>query len=208
MATLTVRGQAVVDVEPGRVEVGLFVTAMAATADEAYAEVTARAAALAEVLDELGVPTPDRVTEGLALSEEQGYPGAEGRRTTGYRAWSRTRVRLADVGTVGTVIGRAVAAGAGIDGVRWLVDMDHPARLEACRRAAEAAQSRARAYADELGLPLGPVVTAVEAGTSPPVMHQRGVAVAAAPSYPVDVGSAQVGAAVDVTFELEDASRG
>lgn len=209
MATLTVRGHGVADVEPSRVEVGLVLSATAATAGEAYADVTARAAELADVLDELGVPASDRVTEGLALNQDYAYEGPEQPAVPVYRAWNRTRVRLRDVNAVGQLIGRAVeGARAGIDGVQWQVDLDDPGRLEACRRAAESARERARAYADALGIPLGPVVAAVEAGAAVPA-RQRGIALVAvaAPAYPVEGGSAQVAAAIDVTYVLgEDAN--
>src|SRR4051812_40210283 len=173
MATLTVRGHGVADVEPGRVEIGLTVTARAATAEEAYADATARAVALVEVFDELGIPAASRVTEGLALNEEPAYPDAPIPRAANYTAWSRTRVRLADVGALRLLIGKAVdRAGAGIEGVQWYVDADHPARLDACRQAAEAARKRAQAYAEALGLPLGSVVAAVEAGAAVPARHR------------------------------------
>src|SRR5690242_9417087 len=173
MATLTVRGHGVADVEPTRVELGLQITARADTADEAYADVAARAAALVDVLDELGVPAVDRITEGLSLNQEPWYPDAGQPRPTGYTAWSRTRIRLRDVASLGELIGKAVElAGAGIDGVQWHVDLDDPARLEACRRAAESAHERAQAYADALGFPLGPLVAAVEAGAVPVVVAE------------------------------------
>ena len=212
MATLTVRAHGVADVAPGRAEVGLLLTSMSPTAGEAYADVAARAAALGEILDELGIPAADRVTEGLALHEEPGPPDGPQPRSTGYRAWSRTRGRLRDVEALGRLIGRAVdGAQAGIDGVQWHVDLDDPGRLEACRRAAQAARERAQAYADALGIPLGPVVAAVEAGAvaaEPAGPVRLRAMVSLAPPFPVDAGTAQVSAAVDVTYELGTALRG
>ncbi len=207
MATLTVRGHGVADVEPSRVEVGLVLSATAPTAGEAYADVTARAAALADVLDELKVPATDRVTESLTLSQDHGYEGPEQPAAPVYRAWRRTRVRLRDVDAFGQLVGRAVdGAGAGIDGVQWHVDLDDPGRLEACRRAAESARERARAYADALGIPLGKVVAAVEAGAAAPAGTVRAFAAISHQAFPVDAGAAQVAAAIDVTYVLgEDA---
>jgi hypothetical protein len=173
------------------------ITAFAPTADAAYADAAERAVRLSAVLDELGVPAVARRTAGLGLHEEHGPDGP-----SGFRAFSRTFVRLGDADAVAAVIARAVeAAGAGVDGVGWSVDEKSPAWLEACRRAGEAARERAAAYAGGLGLQLGAVVGALEPGTAQVAAEParvRGIAV----NHPLDPGQARVGAALDVTFAL------
>jgi uncharacterized protein len=198
MRTLTVRGYGSVDAEPDRVEVGLVLTGVAPTADAAYADVAGRAVALSALLDELSVPPAHRATSGLALQEERDYEG----KPNGYRAQSRTVVRLADAEAVAMLVAQAVeASGAGVEGLSWSVDRASPAWLDACRLAATTARDRAAAYAEGLGLPLGQVVEAVEPGSEPaPVARMRGITV----NHPVEPGQARVGAALDVTFVLGD----
>jgi uncharacterized protein YggE len=200
--TLTVRGYGSVDAEPDRVDLSLALTAVAPTADAAYADVAARAVRLSAVLDELGVPAISRRTAGLGLHEEHGPDGP-----SGFRAFSRMFVRLGDADAAAAVIARAVeAAGAGVDGLGWSVDHESPAWLDACRRAGSSARERAAAYAQGLGLPLGDVVGAVEPGTAQVVAAEparmRGMTI----NHAVEPGQTRVGATLDVTFALgEDA---
>jgi uncharacterized protein YggE len=202
--TLTVRGQATVAAEPDAVELGLTLTAFSPRADEAFGRVNERAAALSELLDELEIPRESRATVGFHLYADTDFDERGEPREKGYRAVSRTAVRLDDSSALAPLIRQAVArAGVGLDGPRWSVRAENPARLEACRRAAELARDRAGAYADALGLPLGPVVAAAEAGTEPSTARRlRSFAAIDNIEYPVESGELQVAAALDVTFAL------
>jgi uncharacterized protein YggE len=191
-----------VPAEPDQLQVTLTVAAVAAASDEALAEAGRLNGELRRVLDELAVPACGRSESGLTVREE--FERIEGRWTRrGYRAVSVVAVRLADPSGVGRLLREAVArAGAQVDGPRWRCRPEHPARAEACRQAAADARRKAAAYADALGLRLGPVLRVAEPGA-----EGAGVPAPAPASSPTDMriqaGHLEVEATVEVTFALE-----
>jgi uncharacterized protein YggE len=98
-------------------------------------------------------------------------------------------------------------AEAHVDGPWWSVDIDNPARLEACRRAAASARRRAEAYAEALGVRLGMLEGAAEPGVALPGPPPRGGLLAfdavEAEPVPVQPGEQLVSASVELTYVLE-----
>jgi uncharacterized protein len=207
-ATVTVRGTASVLVEPDEATLALTLSDVRATADAAFRAVAERVETLERVCDELGVGRRERTTAGLSVQPEVEW--VDGRNEPrGFRATSRTTVRVRDAGLLARVLEQAVArAGVQVDGPWWSVDLDNPARLEACRRAAATARSRAEAYADSLGARLGALASVAEPGTVfRHAVHgaQAGLDFASADAAAVQVspGEQAVTAAVELTYELE-----
>ena len=155
-ATVKVRGDAVIRAEPDEAMLWITLTALEDSPSAALRGVSARANALVEMLDGLGIAKAERSTTGVNVHEEFEH-GAEGRRSLGYRAATRVSVRLNDHELIGGLIERAVEElAARIDGPHWQIAPDNPARLKAAREAAADAQRKARAYADGIGGKLGP----------------------------------------------------
>lgn len=206
MATVTVRGHAVVPGQPDEVGLTLAVSALAATPEEALTEAAERSRRLEAILDELEVPRASRTTTGLSVSEEREYE-RERWRHKGYRASNRVQVRLDQAAIVGRLLQEAIArAEAAIDGPEWRIAIDNPARTEACRQAAADARRRAEAYAEALGLHLGEVLRVSEPGIGVIRAERHAVAALAAgpaPEITVEAGEMEVAAAIDVTFRLE-----
>jgi uncharacterized protein YggE len=206
-ATVTARGDAVV---PGTPDEGIWtieVSALYATPDAALGDVGERSSRLDALLDELGVPKEKRSTTGVTVREEFDY--VEGKQVhRGFRAENLLTVRLQDATVAGRLIqGATQQAQANVRGPAWRIAPDNPARLEACRRAALAARRKAEAYAEALGLRLGPVAEVREpaTGATPlPRPAAAGVLRAAAvePAVDVDPGELSVESQVEVTFEL------
>lgn len=205
-ASVTARGEAVV---PGKPDEGIWtvdVRALDATPDAALNAVGSRSSALEELLYELGVPKEMRSTTGVTVREE--FDFVEGKQVhRGYRAQNLVTVRLRDASLAGRLIqGSIERAEASVRGPVWWIAPDNPARLEACRRAAVEARRKAEAYADALGLRLGPVAEVREpsGGTQPLPRPAGGVLRAMAePALEVDPGELSVEARVEVTFELQ-----
>jgi uncharacterized protein YggE len=86
------------------------------------------------------------------------------------------------------------------------VNLDNPARAEACRQAIADARQKAEAYSQALQLRLGSVETVTEAEAAGRHGHfPAGVALAAAgPELEINPGQLEVSAAVDVTYLLEE----
>jgi uncharacterized protein len=202
--TLTVRGTASVPAEPDEATVAITLSALRATPDDAYRVVAERAQAFASLCDELGIERAQRSTAGLTVQAE--FEFVEGRNEPrGYRATSRTHVRVRDASLVARLLEQAVArAEAHVEGPWWSVDQDNPARLEACRRAAAAARGKAEAYAEALGVQLAALQTVSEPAAVGVGPVARGIqSFDAVAPIPVEPGEQLVSAAVELTYALE-----
>lgn len=206
MATLTVRATASVPAEPDEATVAITLSTLRATPDDAYRVVAERAQTFASLCDELGIERAQRSTAGLTVQAESEY--VDGRNEPrGFRATSRTHVRVRDAALVARLLEQAVArAEAHVEGPWWSVDQDNPARLEACRRAAAAARRKAEAFAEALGVQLAALQTASEPGPiiggGPVARGMQSFDAVVAP-IPVEPGVHQVSAAVELTYALE-----
>jgi uncharacterized protein YggE len=206
--TVVVRGRSAVPTQPDQLEVSLLVAATARSASGALEQAARLNAELVTVLGELAVPASARSTTGLSVREE--FERIEGRWVhRGYRASNQVIVRLDEPDRVGRLMSEAVTrAQARVDGPRWRVGRDSPARAEACRQAAEDARRKAEAYAGALGMRLGAVIRVAEPETADRGAEAQFMASRAAPGpteMQVHAGHMDVEAAVEVTFALEPA---
>jgi uncharacterized protein len=204
MATLTVRGRAVVPVEPDEATVVLELSSLQQAADLAYRDVAERNVALRAVCDELGIPAASRSTEGIWVGPHVEY--VDGRQEhRGYRALNRVAVRLDAPDLVARLVQEAVTrADARIHGPSWQIRPDNPAHAEARRLAAEDARERAATYAAALGVRLGALERVAEPDVGPdgpPVV--RSFAAIDQAAIDVEPGERFVRAALDVSFLLE-----
>ena len=204
MATLTVVGRAHVSVPPDEASVAISVESVRPGASEALDDVAERARTVIALLDELGVGPPARTTTGVMVSEAGEHVDGTWQHR-GYRASERLTVRLDDAEKVGRLLGEAVErAESRIDGPWWRVSPTNPGRAEALGAAAGDARRRAEALAAGLGMRLGALVEAVEAGaTIPEPRFTPGLQAMAVADVPVEPGEATVEASVSVKFQLE-----
>jgi uncharacterized protein len=202
-ATVTVRGQATVRTEPDVAILWITLSPFEESPGKALGDVAQRAEALGALLDELGVPEPDRSTAGVSVAEEFDPP-TRGNRGLGHRATARIAVHLADPAVIGRAISRASEdLHASIDGPHWFVTPANPARLEAARQAAADARSKAQAYAAGVGEILDGLICLVEPDTvgRPPGIR-RVSAAAGGRDMPIDGEEYEVRATIDATFAL------
>ena len=216
MATLTVRGEAVVPAEPDDVALALEIDVVRATPEEAFGDVAARSARVEQVLDELGVARGTWSTTGVSVGPHHEYDDRGRREHRGYVAANRVLVRVADKSVLSTLMRLAVErAQARIQGPWWRIALSNPARYAAYREAAAAARSKAEAYAEALGGRLGAITSVSEPGLSEPSVygshHVRETAVFGATieesRMHIEPGELNVSAALDVTFALDEGRR-
>ncbi len=143
------------------------------------------------------------------MNERSEYDRETGRETSaGYQAAATLTVKLEAPDSAGRLMREVTSrAGAQVSGPIWRVADDHPARLDACRAAAQDARRRAEAYVEAMGLRLGPLISMTEAIT-PASYHVLSRASAAAEDLGVSPGEQSVSATVEVTFDLLDAQLG
>jgi uncharacterized protein YggE len=210
--SITVKGEGHVRVEPDEAQLWLRLTRLESSSEKALREVAKRSEALQRELDELEVPAADRSMLGVAVNEETEWR-KDRKVHKGFRASTVVRLRLTDPDLISRLITRATAeADAEVDGLRWRVSRENEVRRDACRRAAEDARHRAAAYAEGLGVPLGPVERVVETGARAAPRHRAetmdlaysrsGAPAAAEPEVDVHPGEQEISASVDVTFRL------
>jgi uncharacterized protein len=212
---IVVRGTAEARALPDRARLRVEVTADHRDQERAYqarAEIAARVdAVLAE-----HAPAVDRTTvAGLRVQPRVRW--ADGRELhEGWRAGRTTLVELVGLDALGPIMAGLVEAGAAVTGPEWTLAPTNPAHAEARRAAAEDARLRATAYADALGLELGPVAWVAEPGLRPDVpaggppggamramaMVSRARAEGPEPAEDLSAAEMTVEAAVEVGFRL------
>jgi uncharacterized protein YggE len=205
VSTVTVRGSATVGATPDEALVVVELDELRPTAEQAYAAVAERAAALRSLCDELEIGTSKRSTGGISVGEHTEF--VDGRAEhRGFRAVARTDLRLEDAAVVARVLAEAVArVGARVDGPFWSVRPDNAAHLSAAREAAVVARRKAEAYGEALGLRLGALEKAEEPvvrATPRPLEATTRALAAEAPVVGVEPGELQVTAEIELTFFL------
>ena len=212
---IAVSGQGEVRAEPDEATVSLGVTAQAETAGAAQQEANRIAGRILDAVGALGIEDKAVQTSSINLYPVYADPSRRPQqvqedepRIVGYRASNVVSVRLADLAKIGPVIDATVAAGANqVQGVRFELRDDQGERLEALTRSVAAARAKAEALASALGMRLGPVLRAEEAGVSIDVPRFDRAPVAmmrmeASSSTPVSAGEITVSAGVNLLYRL------
>jgi uncharacterized protein len=200
-AGITVVGTGTVTAKPDTAEWSFGVQTSADTADAALA---ANSEAMEEVVAALkaaGVAEDDLQTEQVSV-----YPRTsdDGLSIVGYDAANTVRATIRDLNQAGSIVDRAVAAGANQVYGPSLTLSDTEAQYAAAMEAAfDDARARAEAIAEKAGVTLGAPVAIVESGGGGAIpYYERGVAAEAATDVAVEPGTQDVGATLTVTFGI------
>lgn len=203
---IAAQGTAEERVAPDRAIARFGVQAQAREAQAAQNRVSETMQKVIQAVRRLNVPENRISTERLELHPvyEQPAPGREGApRLVGYRAANVVRVELDATARLGPVIDAAVGAGANtIEGIQFALANEAPHRTRALQQAAREARGKAEAIAESLGVRLGRLLEAREAGVDvsppPPVAFER----AAFASTPVQPGELTVRATIVIRYAV------
>ena len=163
---IVVRGVGHVRALPDRASVRVVIDGEAAERESAFAAAADVAGAVDQVLAETRDAIGRVVTAALVVQPKTRWKKGESVRT----GWSASRtsvVEVLDLDELGGLLARLAAAGGALYGPSWGLDAGHAGYGEARRRAAADARTRAEAYAEALGVALGPVAWVAEPGLRP-----------------------------------------
>ncbi len=200
--SIVVTGQATVRRAPDRAFVTLGTETRApkpAQAQSANAEAMSR---VRRAVQAAGIPAEAVRTLGFNLREDVQWNNGK-RIPQGYVVTNSIEVRLDQLETLGSLIDRAVEAGAtDVGGVRFDLKDRADAERDALRRAVADARARADAAADGAGLHVATVLRIEEQGrpSVPPVPMMRMAAVSASQDQtPVSPGEIEIESTVTLT---------
>ena len=192
-----------VKVAPDMATITFGVVTEAATAREAMAQNAAQMTQVAAALRRAGLAERDIQTSGLNLQAQYDYQENQPPKLRGYQATNRVTVNIHDLTKVGGTADAVVAAGVNqIDGISFGLKDPKAAEDEARRQAVTALQSKARLYAEALGVTLGGIRSLNEGGgyqppQPMPMMFARAAMSDSAGSTPVSGGELSV--KIDIT---------
>jgi uncharacterized protein YggE len=206
---VTVSGDATVQAQPDTAVVTVAVVTQNAGASEAQAENASRTEAVVRAV-KAGAGTGAEVkTSGYSLQPQYVYKEGAPPTITSYIARNAVTVTTGELNRVGAVIDAASRAGANsVDGLAFTLRRDEQARRQALGDATREAVGKARVIAETLGGRVVRIVEVQEAGTVRPVPiytaeFGRSAATAQSPQTPVESGSLDIHAQVQVIAEIE-----
>ncbi len=195
--TVTVTGTATIRSAPDEAGVTLGVQTQSQSAQDAMQQNANKMSDVLKSLADLGIRRDDIATSGISL-----YPnyGNNGQDITSYTAQNQVDVTVHDLGSVGKVIDRAVAAGANLTtGIAFQLSNQNQGLDEALKRAVADARSKAEVLSQAGGASLGDVISITEG--APPVPPIYASAAAGAPT-PVVPPTLETQVSVSVTWAL------
>jgi len=204
-ARIVVSGEGSVSVRPDYAQVRSGVTTRAKTVKEAVDANSKLMAAVIAALKDAGIA--DRDIQTSRFSIQPVYAPQEPRtepRLTGYSVSNQVTVTIREIGKVGDVLDRAIAAGATDAGNIAFLVSDPSKALDQAREAAVAdARRKAEVYAKASGVRLGRVewITEEAVGGPPMPMLAQRAAPGAAP-VPIATGEDTLRARITVGFDI------
>ncbi len=202
--TLSVAGEATLDVTPDQAAISLGLTLRASTAQEAQKQGAAKMDAVVKALKDGGVKAEDIQTRAVSMNPVYDYT-QNGTKFLGYELNNIVTFKTGDFAAMGGLIDKAVAAGANrVDSLQFQLKDRSAHHQEAIGKAIADARSKADAAAKGLGTKVIGVKTVnIQDDQSSPVpMRSMDMKVAsgAATSTPIEPGQVQFRVTVSIEF--------
>jgi uncharacterized protein len=203
---ISVSGMGEVTGTPDTVEVGLGVSVLGETVDEAATTAAEKARALIESLTTNGVAEEDITTTDYSIYPEYDYSGNE-QRLIGYRVSNTVKAKIRDLDSTGAVLDAATVAGGDdvvVNGLSFSIE-DNDELVAAAREAAwNDAMTKANQLAELSGQTLGEATTITETVSMPPIPipYAEEAAVDRAVETPIEPGTSAVTITLQVQFGL------
>lgn len=204
-ATVQVRGEGVVEVEPDAATIVTGVLATATTLAQARADTARIASSVIAAAQNTGIPDRDIQTSAFTVTprrvvDKKGNLGA----ITSYDIRNRVTLTVRDLELLPSLLDTVISAGSNeISGPAFFVQRPEQAEDDARRMAVTSARRRAEVLAASAGATLGRIVSIVDGVSRQPSPRPLAMAkFAHADSTPIEAGIERITASVEVTWEL------
>jgi uncharacterized protein YggE len=210
--TVSVTGTGRVTLSPDRFSFNATVQTISPTVEEAVNENNTKVAAVIAALKAGGAKAEEIQTSNFSIYPQQDYTQQQqGKlpRVVGYQVSNSITVTKKQIADAGRLLQAALSAGVNqTSGLSFSVSDPTRGRDEGMRAAFADARTKAALLAQAAGRTLGPAMTIVELGSSPPpqprpMMAGRVMAAQVAEAVPVESGSSELSFTVSVVFGLK-----
>ncbi len=168
--TIQVAGTGSVQAEPDTAAIRIGVTTEDANAQNAVSHNTAATAKVIAELEAASVERKDLKTSNFSVYPQYRTEGDTKHQVLTYRVSNTVTVTIHDIGKVGDILTKVVAAGSNqINGPIFSVSNPEKYLNEARKKAVDNAMAKAGAYASAAGLKLGAVLEISEPGFAAPL---------------------------------------
>jgi uncharacterized protein len=201
--TIRASGDAHVSVRPDVAVVTAGVQVTGKDLKKATAEAAAQTREVLAALRKEGIAEKDVQTTRHDIEVERPWDNGRPGPITGYTVSDELRVTVRDVGKVGAVLDRVVAAGSNVlRGLSFQKDDPTPERARALALAVANARTKAEAMAKAAGVQLGEVVAVTEGGGGPGPIPLNATLAMSARATPVSPGEVEVAASAELIFAI------
>lgn len=201
--TIRVDGEGHASAAPDVGVISLGVEAVDPSLARATADANERMHRVLAAVEAAGVAAKDVRTTRYDVAIERPWQDGKPGPITGYRVSTAAEARVRDLGRLGEVVDRAVAAGSNaVSGLRLDRADPAPERARALAAAFADARERAEALARAAGVRLGDVVSISEAGGGTPGPVPRVMRAEVSGGAPIATGELEFGASVEVVFAI------
>ena len=203
---ISVSGMGEVTGTPDTVEVGLGVSVLGETVDQAASTAAEKAQAVIDALTSNGVAEEDITTTDYSIYPEYDYSGNE-ERLVGYRVTNTVKAKIRDLDSTGAILDAATVAGGDdvvVNGLSFSIE-DNDELVAAAREAAwNDALTKANQLAELSGQGLGEATTITETVSMPPIPipYAAEAAEDRAMETPIEPGTSAVTITLQVEFAL------
>lgn len=171
-AVISVRGEALLTVEPELVDLTVVVSAQAKDRREAFERLVKRNDEVLELLRSYGDSVEKVESSGVAVHPEV-RKGGRDEKVRSYRGVVRVEVSIADFAALGEIVSRvADLEAAHLEGPRWRLRRTSPVYRKARTRAVGEALTRAQDYAEALGARITGLIELADSGLMQTEVHR------------------------------------
>jgi uncharacterized protein YggE len=204
-ATVQVRGEGVIEIEPDAATIVAGMLATAATLERARADAAHIASEIIAAARDAGIPDRDIQTSSFTVTprrdvDKKGNIGA----ITSYDIRNRVTLTVRDLDDLPSLLDAVISAGSNdLAGPSFFVQHPEQAEDDARRMAMASARRCAEVLAASAGATLGRVVSIVDGDSRQPSPRPLAMAkFAQADQTPIEAGVERITASVEVTWEL------